>query len=206
MNIAQRMAELKQQRLEREQQLQIALQDGDIPTIDAILNADRFVNIQTEKAYFTALTCAPTAVQNHLLAQINPDDTLAAAALNKRIDAVRHLYPHTSTETARLALKISVDDGFLGGVHYLLPLVEWDLTDTSLLHSAVISRHPDVFEVVFQMYPLPIAQGLLDELDATGKFDFQDLEFLRTRIQDENLRATLTTITDTAQCKTGRKI
>lgn len=212
MNIQQRMAELKQLRLERENELYVAVQNGDIATIDALLNltAKCFVDIKTENAYFLALQCGPIAVQNHLLAKINPDNALAAAALNKNIAGMRHLYPHASTEAVRLALKISVEDGFLGGVQYLLPMVEWDLTDTSLLHSVATGRHPEVFEMVFQMYPLPIAQGLLDDLDASGKFDFQGLDFLRNRIQDEianeNLRATLTTIADSAQCKMGRKI
>lgn len=208
MSVYDRMAELKSQRLDREQRMRTALQNADIAAVDAVLGeVKRHLDIYIEDAYFLACELASLEMQNYLIGKVNnTDDALARAVLNKRIDVVQHIYPRVSEAGGHLALTLAVDDGFVEGVRYLLPRVEFDLRNTSILRAAAVGRNPEIFELVFQVYPLPLAEQLLEELQTDGRLESESWRVLKDRVDAEHLRATLVEVTATNSKHMVRKI
>lgn len=209
MSVYQRMTELKSQHLDKEQRMRTALENSDIAAVDAVLSEeDMYLDLRIEDAYFLACRLASLEMQNHLIGRVNNvEATLAQAVLKKRIDVVRHLFPRVSSQTAgHLALTWAVDDGFVEGVRYLLPRVAFDLRNTDLLRAAGVKRNPEIFELVFQAYPLPLAEQLLGELQSDNSLESESWRILKERVDAEHLRATLVEATSTTSKHMVRKI
>lgn len=206
-SLQQKWAQAKQKRVDEFHHLKTLLRSGDLTGLIAHLDtcSKKLTTYYLEEAYFLACEDAPSEIKDWLRARVEVESTVYQAALREHIQSLKHISEHASPSISRRGLHFAVQSGFAEGVRHLLGLVEVNVDEPDLLATASYQQNDEVFELVFSLYPLKMAEELLARRQ-NADYETQMWARLKHRVENEHFKRRLRDTTAGCGRTKGRKL